>query len=147
MSDPFENIINDVFRLIDNVSPDNLDKRLEMIAHNSNRKQSRICLHKKDSDTLHIMYICHLKGCKVKVHKHLEFPEWIIFLRGKSQIIYFDDNGNKLETIKINTKKSNGPVITFIPKDKFHTLKFSEDSFFLEVKLGPFNKKSTVYLE
>ena len=147
MSNSFENIINDVYRLIDNVSPDNLDKRLKEIANKSQRKQSRICLHQNDSDLLHIMYICHLKGCKVKIHKHLEFPEWIIFLKGKSKIIYFDDNGNELKTIKINTEKNNGPIMTFIPKDKFHTLKFFEDSYFLEVKQGPFNIKSTIYLK
>ena len=92
------------------------------------------------------MYICHLKGCKVKIHKHLDFPEWIIFLKAHSKIIYFDDDGNKLKEFITDTKKSNGPVIHFIPKEQYHTLNFFDDSFFLEVKQGPFNKKATLYL-
>ena len=91
LPDSFTKIVNDVYRLNESFSPSNLNEELRKIAIYSPRKQSRICLHKKDSDTLHIMYICHLKGCKVKIHKHIEFPEWIIFLKGKSQIIYFND--------------------------------------------------------
>ena len=100
----------------------------------SPRKQSRICLHEDDSDMVQLMYICHLKGCKVKIHKHIEFPEWIIFIKGKLQIIYFNDEGEQLKKLSINTKKSNGPVIQIIPKLQYHKLVFEEDSYFLEVK-------------
>ena len=145
LPDSFTKIVNDVYRLNESFSPSNLNEELRKIAIYSPRKQSRICLHKKDSDTLHIMYICHLKGCKVKIHKHIEFPEWIIFLKGKSQIIYFNDEGKELEKILIDTKISNGPIIQLIPKNKYHTLVFEEDSFFLEIKQGPFKKTSTIY--
>ena len=143
----FENIINDVYRLNENTSPEYLDKKLIKIAKESVRKQSRICLHKSDKDPIHIMYICHLKDCEVKIHKHLNHPEWLIFLKANTQIIYFDDTGKSFNTIFINTEKSQSPVFHFIPKNLFHTLKFHSDSFFIEVKQGPFNKKETDYLK
>ena len=146
MNQSFQKIINDVYRLNNEVSPDDLDKKLKQIALKSKRKQSRICLHKSDDSTIQIMYICHLKDCHVKIHKHLEFPEWIIFLKGKVNVIYFNNDGEKYKNLKIDTKLSNGPVTLFIPKDIFHTLEFDENSFFLEVKQGPFKKNSTKYL-
>ncbi len=146
MYQAFSNIINDVYRLNDEVSPDNLDNKLKDIALKSKRKQSRICLHKSDEATIQIMYICHLRGCEVRIHKHLEFPEWIIFLKGKVRVIYFDNDGNSSKKLTIDTEISNGPVTLFIPKDIYHTLEFDKDSFFLEVKQGPFKKNYTQYL-
>ena len=143
--DSFTKIINDVFRLNDSSSPDNLNDLLKKIAIDSPRKQSRICLHKEDSESLQLMYICHLKNCKVRIHKHLDFPEWIIFLKGKSQIIYFSDEGEELATFTIDTKKGNSPIMRLIPKQQYHTLRFDEDSYFLEIKQGPFKKNSTIY--
>ena len=141
----FDKIINDVYRLNDSSSPDNLNNLLKKIAIASPRKQSRICLHKEDSDKLQLMYICHLKNCQVRIHKHLDFPEWIIFLKGKSQIIYFNNEGEELKRFMIDAKESNSPIIRLIPKNQYHTLKFDEDSYFLEVKQGPFKKDSTIY--
>ena len=146
MNQSFQKIINDVYRLNNELSPVDLDKKLKEIALKSKRKQSRICLHKSDDSTIQIMYICHLKDCQVKIHKHLEFPEWIIFLKGKARVIYFNNDGEKYKKLKIDTKLSNGPVTLCIPKDIFHTLEFDEHSFFLEVKQGPFKKNSTKYL-
>ena len=141
----FNKIINDVYRLNDFSFPNNLNDILKEIAIASPRKQSRICLHKEDSDKLQLMYICHLKNCKVRIHKHLDFPEWIIFLKGKSQIIYFNNEGEELKSSIIDTKENNSPIIRLIPKQQYHTLQFYEDSYFLEVKQGPFNKNSTIY--
>lgn len=146
MYQSFSNIINDVYRLTDEISPDNLDNKLIDIALKSKRKQSRICLHKSDEATIQIMYICHLKDCQVRIHKHLEFPEWIIFLKGKARVIYFDDKGEISKKLSIDTYTSNGPITLFIPQDVYHTLEFDENSFFLEVKQGPFKKDSTQYL-
>ena len=145
-TDPFQNIINDVYRLVGNTSPNNLDLKLLDIAKQSPRKQSRVCLHKEDSSAVQIMYICHLKNCKVKIHKHIDFPEWIIFINSKSELIYFDNEGNKKENIIIDTFSNKGPIFHLIPKNIWHTLEFKKDSFFLEVKQGPFNKNNTIYL-
>ena len=145
LPESFSKIINDVYRLNESFSPDNLNEELRKIAIFSPRKQSRICLHKDDSDLVQLMYICHLKGCEVRIHKHLEFPEWIIFIKGKSQIIYFDDEGEEIKRVSINTNKSNGPIIQIIPKQQYHTLLFDEDTYFLEVKQGPFKKNSNIY--
>ena len=143
--DSFTKIINDVYGLNDYSSPNNLNEILKKIAIDSPRKQSRICLHKDDSDSLQLMYICHLKKCKVRIHKHLDFPEWIIFLKGKSQIIYFNNEGEELKKFMIDTKKDNAPIMRFIPKEQYHTLRFHEDSYFLEIKQGPFKKNSTIF--
>ena len=143
--DSFTKIINDVYRLNSDLSPKNLDKKLKKIAENSPRKQSRICFHKDDLSKIQIMYICHLKNCKVKIHKHIQYPEWIFFLNAKAQIIYFDQKSVEKKRIAIDTKKNEGFVMHFIPKNIFHTLEFEEDSFFLEIKQGPFDKNSTTY--
>ena len=146
MSDYFLKIVNDVYRLTKDNTPDDLELKLKNLALKSTRKQSRVCLHDKDESIVQMMYICHLKDCNVKIHKHLDFPEWILFIKAKARLIYFNDNGEKLKTIKIDTYKSNGSIIQSIPKNKFHTIKFDEDSFFLEIKQGPFNKTNTEYL-
>ena len=146
MLDSFINIINDVYRLNEDTSPNHLDKELTILAKKSPRKQSRICLHNSNNDPIHIMYICHLKNCKVRIHKHIDFPEWLIFLKAKASIVYFNKDGEELKRIQIDTE-NNSPIFHFIPKDIFHTLKFDDDSFFIEVKQGPFEKESTVYLE
>ena len=145
MLDSFTHIINDVYRLNEKTSPNNLDKELTILAKKSVRKQSRICLHQANKDPIHIMYICHLKNCKVRIHKHKDFPEWLIFLKAKANILYFNKDGKETNRIQINTK-NNSPIFHFIPKDIFHTLKFDDDSFFIEVKQGPFNKDATDYL-
>ena len=75
MSNSFTNIINDIYRLNETTSPNHIDKELTNLAIKSERKQSRICLHKSNNDPIHIMYICHLKNCKVRIHKHTDFPE------------------------------------------------------------------------
>ena len=143
----FTKIINDVFRLNDPLSTNNLNEKLKKIAIDSPRKQSRICLHKGDSDLLQLMYICHLKNCKVRIHKHIDYPEWLIFLKGKSEIIYFNNEGEELKKLMIDTKTDNSPIIRLIPKQQYHTLRFHEDSYFLEIKQGPFKKNSTIYYE
>ena len=145
MLDSLTNIINDVYRLNETTSPNHIDKELTNLALKSERKQSRICLHKTNNDPIHIMYICHLKNCKVRIHKHTDFPEWLIFLKAKANILYFNEDGKELKRIRINTE-NNSPIFHFIPKDIFHTLKFDDDSFFIEVKQGPFNKEATDFL-
>ena len=145
LEDSFSKIINDVYRLNNDLSPKNLDKKLEGIARRSPRKQSRICFHKDDLSKIQIMYICHLKDCEVKIHKHIQYPEWIFFLKAKAQVIYFDQKLVEKKRITIDTKENEGFVMHFIPKNVFHTLKFEEDSFFLEIKQGPFDKNSTTY--
>ena len=141
----FTKIINDVYRLNSDYTPQNLDKKLREIAKNSPRKQSRICFHKNDSSNIQIMYICHLKKCEVKIHKHIKYPEWILFLKAKAQVIYFDQQSVEQKRISIDTKKNQGLVMHYIPKNVFHKLDFEEDSFFLEIKQGPFDKNSTTY--
>ena len=144
--DSFKHIINDVYRLEKGLSPDNLNEELRNIAINSPRKQSRICLHNHDDAIVQIMYICHLKGCKVKIHKHILFPEWILFLNAHVNIKYFNKFGKETSKLTIDTSKSNGTKIHYIPHNIFHTIEFLEDSFFLEVKQGPFERSSTKYL-
>ena len=139
-------IINDVYRLNTDFPPQNLDNKLKEIANKSPRKQSRICFHKNDSSKLQIMYICHLKDCKVKIHKHIKYPEWIVFLKAKAKLIYFDEFGKELNKFVINTEINGSPLLHLIPKDTYHNLKFEQDSYFLEVKQGPFDKKDTNYL-
>ena len=142
----FQKIINDVFRLTENTSPNDLDLKLKEIASNSNRKQSRICLHKEDISAVQIMYICHLKNCEVKIHKHKDFPEWIMFINAESNVIYYDKEGVEIKRIYFDTNKSNGPIFHLIPNDVWHKIEFKKDSFFLEIKQGPFNQKNTLYL-
>ena len=145
IQDSFTKIINDVYRLNSDLSPKNLDKKLKEIAQKSPRKQSRICFHKNDSSNIQMMYICHLKNCEVKIHKHIKYPEWIFFLKAKAKIIYFDQQSVEKNRITIYTNKNEGFVMHYIPKNVFHTLEFDEDSFFLEIKQGPFDKNSTTY--
>ncbi len=147
MDNSFSKIISDVYRFNDETTPDNLNNRLKKIALNSERKQSRICLHKSDDSLIQLMYICHLKDCKVRVHKHTDHPEWLIFLKAKAEIIYYDKKGKKTNRIFIDTKKSNGSKIHFIPIEIFHNMEYQEDSFFIEVKQGPFNKTAMHYLD
>ena len=141
----FTKIINDVYRLNSDSSPQNLDEKLKEIAKKSPRKQSRICFHENDLSSIQIMYICHLKKCEVKIHKHIKYPEWIFFLKAKAQVIYFDEQSVEKKRIPIDTKKNKGFVMHYIPKNVFHKLDFQEDSFFLEIKQGPFDKNSTIY--
>ena len=147
MSDPFLNIINDVYRLQGTNTPDHIEDKLNKLAKQSNRKQSRICMHQNNNDLIHIMYICHLKKCHVRIHKHTDNPEWIIFHKAKAKLVYYDDNGIELNQIDIDTKYSGSPIIHFIPKGIFHTFLFEEDSYFLEVKQGPFKKNQTIFLD
>ena len=146
MKDPFFKITNDVYRLQDSRTPDQIEGKLRRLAEDSKRKQSRICLHKNDEDLIHIMYICHLKNCHVRIHKHTDNPEWIIFQKANAEIIYYDKNGKQTNKFVIDTKKNGSPIMQFIPKFIFHNLKFKEDSYFLEIKQGPFNKDATKYL-
>ena len=146
MSDSFVNIINDVYRLKGNFTPEHIENKLNKLAKQSNRRQSRICLHRNDNDHIHLMYICHLKNCQVRIHKHEDHPEWIIFHKAKAKLIYYDKEGKEVNNFNIDTYKNGSPIIHFIPKAVFHNFLFEEDSYFLEVVQGPFDKNQTTFL-
>ena len=112
-----------------------------------NRKnfgKSRICMHNDEKSLLNEMLIFHKKNSLVKPHKHTNKTESFFVIKGKLDIIFFDNKGNITKFLTLTDFNSKGNFYYQIPKNLYHTQIFHEDTFFLEFSKGPFQKKGTI---
>lgn len=109
-----------------------------------NKYISRICLHSKKSDKIHLMIIFQKKGYSHPIKKHPLKTKYYFSILG-SQVIKII---NKKKKILKNLKLNKGILMCKIPKNTWHSNQtISNNSIHLEVIEGPFNrKKDSIYL-
>lgn len=75
-------------------------------------------------------------GTKLPIHRHQKTDETYILLRGKIDVIFFDEDGRVVETDHLNP--ASGKYGVHIPKGTWHTIEVLESSVIFEVKDGPY---------
>lgn len=127
---------NEIDRLI-SVSKADLDY-LKSFALANPRKRARICVHHNVDDDIHEMFIYHPKGTYVPPHKHTKKHESYFLIEGEFTVIFFDEDGIPNNMIEMGDVTTGKPFFFRMSDPMFRTILFKKDSFFLEVKQGPF---------
>lgn len=76
-------------------------------------------------------------GTILPIHRHQNTDETYILIRGKIEVIFYDDNKNIIDRFVISQEE--GTFGVHIPKGTWHTLEVLESgSVIFEVKEGPY---------
>lgn len=75
-------------------------------------------------------------GTVLPIHRHRHTAETYILLRGRIDVIFYDDNATETIRYKLATAHENYGVQ--IPKGQWHTVYVHESSVIFEVKDGPY---------
>ena len=80
-------------------------------------------------------------GSPIPIHRHPKSSETVVCLRGRLVWEYYDEFGNRTETIELSP---NGPIVALnVPRGQWHTVKALESgSVIMEVKDGPYEPQS-----
>ena len=97
----------------------------------------RICLHENEKSKLHVMLICLKENVKYPFHKHTDSDELIVAIENEVLIKFLK---NKRKDVSLSTKIKAFCIL--IKKNEVHqVLAPNGNAIFLEIKLGPFDKK------
>jgi cupin fold WbuC family metalloprotein len=75
-------------------------------------------------------------GTELPIHRHQHTAETYILLRGRIDVLFYDDYGNLTKRYKLDPERSSYGV--HIPKGQWHTLTVHESAVIFEVKDGPY---------
>ena len=76
-------------------------------------------------------------GTILPIHRHMNTEETYILLKGKLNVLYYDENRNLMDSFILDPLAGSYGVN--IPKGQWHTLEVLEpDSVIFEVKEGPY---------
>jgi cupin fold WbuC family metalloprotein len=75
-------------------------------------------------------------GTSLPIHRHRHTAETYTLLRGRIDVMFYDDNRNMTVRFELNPLAGNYGV--HIPKGQWHTLAVIEPSVIFEVKDGPY---------
>ena len=136
--------------LVANAHPFYLDEEdihlLQNFASMNISQKSRICSHKHDTDLLHEMFIYHKKDYYVRPHRHIQKSESIMILKGKADLVLFNDKGDIDEVIFLDEFSSGKAFYNRIDIPIFHSLIIRSDYLiFYEATTGPFKKQDTEF--
>jgi len=110
------------------------------------RHRVRLCAHRSPKDTLHEMFIVHMRDCYVRPHKHLGKVESMAVLEGEVDVVLFHDDGSIRRIIPMGTQNSGKVFFQRLADPIYHTLLIrSEFLVFHEITEGPFLRESTVF--
>ena len=114
-------------KLIDNISKEALEsKRLRM---NFNLHES---LDAKAQRLINALE----PGTVLPIHRHRHTAETYILLRGRIDVVFYDDNGVEIDRFNLDTAICNYGV--HIPRGQWHTVEVHKSSAIFEVKNGPY---------
>jgi cupin fold WbuC family metalloprotein len=117
--------------------------RISELAQNSERKRKNYNFHKIESDPLQRLINAIEPYSYIQPHKH-ENPdkrEVFFVLKGKMAVIEFDDNGEILDYIILDSKTGN--IAVEIPEKTWHSIiSLEKGSVSYECKDGPYNPEN-----
>lgn len=118
------------------VSSEELDE-LARQAGNSTRGRSHLILHASHADPIQRYFVCVDRRSYVRPHRHARDGELAVVVRGKFDLLVFDDHG----TVASRHTIGGGPLLTYeLPAATWHSLVAGVDgSVLLEVKPGPYD--------
>ena len=75
-------------------------------------------------------------GTVLPVHRHRHTAETYVLLRGRIDVLFYDDRGAQIRRFALNPLLGNYGV--HIPRGQWHTVEVLEPAVILEVKDGPY---------
>lgn len=117
---------------------ENLFRSLTEKAKNSPRKRTHHNLHESLDEPFHRLCIAAEPGTYMRPHRHEDKWELMTILKGAMALLIFDDSGNVLERIELN---SSGTIKACeLPAGAWHSFTVMEEgTIMLEVKRGPYH--------
>lgn len=120
-------------------SEDDVIRALTEIPFGSNGLR-RVCLHTSAQSPLHVMVIEANNAMEFPAHSHPS-DEFMMLIHGKMSVSYLTGIGEKKIELNVGS-------LLLIPANTIHLVRFSAPStIFYEIKAGPFNESSTVYVK
>lgn len=120
-----------------------LIEKISILAQSADRKRKNYNFHKTDSDPFQRLINAIEPNSYIQPHKH-ENPdkrEVFFVLKGKMAVIEFDDNGEILDYIILDSKTGN--IAVEIPEKTWHSIISLENgSVSYECKDGPYNPEN-----
>ncbi len=75
-------------------------------------------------------------GTILPIHRHRHTAETYLLLRGRIDVVFYNDMGGVTERYELNPEENRYGV--HIPKGQWHTIEVRESSVIFEVKDGPY---------
>lgn len=75
-------------------------------------------------------------GTVLPIHRHPHTAETYVLVRGRIDVMFYDDSAMECERYELNPMEGNYGVQ--IPAGQWHTIKVHESSVIFEVKDGPY---------
>jgi cupin fold WbuC family metalloprotein len=121
-------------------------ERLKAMAAGNPRKRIRLCCHDDVKNALHEMLIVHARGAYVQPHKHTAKSESFHIIKGKLNVVIFNNDGSILKVVQMGDQRSGKSFFYRLSKDYFHTvIPESKWVIFHETTNGPFRREDTVF--
>ena len=118
-----------------------IDKQLldevSILAQESERLRMNYNLHESlDSKAQRLLNALE-PGTALPIHRHTHTAETYILLRGRIDVMFYNDEGCEVERFHLDPQVGNYGV--HIPKSQWHTLEvFESGTIIFEVKDGPY---------
>ena len=118
-----------------------LDKKLldevSARAKASERLRMNYNLHEAMDSKAQRLFNALEPGTILPIHRHRNTAETYILLRGRIDVMFYDDKGVEIERFALNPQEGNYGV--HIPSGQWHTLEVVEsETVIFEVKDGPY---------
>ena len=92
------------------------------------------------------MFIVHQKNYYVRPHRHFNKSESILILKGKADLVLFDNIGKIQNVIRLEKFSSGNTFYHRIDLPLFHMIIIrSKNIVFFEATSGPFKRKDTEF--
>lgn len=118
--------------IIDDRLLDNIRRQ----AQQSPRLRMNFNLHDSPDANAQRMINVLLPGTVLPVHRHPHTAETYLMLKGRMEIVYYDDNGTPTDRFLLDP--ADGKYGLQIPPGQWHTVNVIFPSAILEVKDGPY---------
>lgn len=115
---------------------DNLIQRVTSLAKESPRLRKNYNFHETLDDSCQRMLNIMLKGTKFDIHRHTNTAESFVLLKGRLDLIYFNDKGEETDRFSLDPLTGNYGI--HIPAGQWHSLEIIEDSTIFETREGPY---------
>lgn len=117
-----------------------LDKNLLDNITSKARKSERLRMNYNLHDSLDAkvqrLFNALEPGTHLPIHRHKHTAETYILLRGRIDVLIYNDHGVVVERYELDPKREIYGV--HIPKGQWHTIEVHESSIIFEVKDGPY---------
>lgn len=111
---------------------------LEDKARTSPRLRSNLNIHTSASDPVQRYFVAAERASYFRPHRHPDKSEFALVIRGRFDVLKFDDSGRVIQRITLGPDAGNPGVE--MPANTWHTwIPVSDRGVFFEVKQGPYD--------